>query len=236
VSNIPWWGYVALAGLAWGTYVPIIFYGGTVLGGTPGARLMGILCVGVAYFVLGVLFPLVMFTTGQQPWPELKTNGLVFSGLAGVAGAVGAICVVFASSTAVQTAKAEPAFKELADREEILKKGTTADTPERDAELADVRSEMSTYAAKYRLFIAPLIFGLAPVINTLLASVWHPKPGSPWHFEFEPPGWKLVAGIILVGAGAFLVLYSHGESEVKKKAGPAPKPAVAVADPGRPGA
>ena len=31
MSNIPWWGYVILAGLAWGTYVPIIFYGGTEL-------------------------------------------------------------------------------------------------------------------------------------------------------------------------------------------------------------
>ncbi|HJZ57884.1 MAG TPA: hypothetical protein VKE74_23195, partial [Gemmataceae bacterium] len=59
--NIPWWGYVILAGLAWGTYVPIIFYGGSVLGGTVGSRLMAILCVGVAYFVLGVLFPLVVF-------------------------------------------------------------------------------------------------------------------------------------------------------------------------------
>ena len=29
--NVPWWGYVLLAGLAWGTYVPIIFYGGTEL-------------------------------------------------------------------------------------------------------------------------------------------------------------------------------------------------------------
>ena len=42
MSNIPWWGYVILAGLAWGTYVPIIFYGGSVLGGTVGSRLMAI--------------------------------------------------------------------------------------------------------------------------------------------------------------------------------------------------
>ena len=56
MSNIPWWGYVILAGLAWGTYVPIIFYGGTELTtrpGTIGGRLASILCVGVAYFVLG---------------------------------------------------------------------------------------------------------------------------------------------------------------------------------------
>jgi hypothetical protein len=39
--------------------------------------------------------------------PEWKTNGLIFSGLAGVAGAVGAICVIFASKAAVDAAKTE---------------------------------------------------------------------------------------------------------------------------------
>jgi len=210
VNNIPWWGYVALAGLAWGTYVPIIFYGGTVLGGNPSARLMAILCVGVAYFVLGVLFPLAMFATGQQPWPEMKTNGLVFSGLAGVAGAVGAICVIFASSSAVRTAKSEPAYQEMEARKAAIDKevadGTSGDPAQRKQESAALKGEMDTYAGKYRLFIAPLIFGLAPVINTLLASLWHPKAGNPWNFDFEPPGWKLVAGIVLVEAGVFLYL------------------------------
>src|SRR5438128_2893262 len=147
-----WLVYVALAGLAWGTYVPIIFYGGSELGGKPNARLMAILCVGIAYFVIGVLFPLILFLTGQYDWPELKTTGLVFAGLAGVAGAVGAICVVFASSAAVAQAKA-------------------AGLP----------------PATYRMYIAPLIFGLAPVINTLIASVWHPdaKTGEAWIFHFE---------------------------------------------------
>ena len=41
--------------------------------------------------------------------------------------------------------------------------------------------------ATYRIYIAPLIFALAPVINTLLSLVWHPKPGDPWHFDFELP-------------------------------------------------
>jgi len=173
--NIPWWGYVILAGLAWGTYVPIIFYGGSVLGGTVGSRLMAILCVGVAYFVLGVLFPLVVFLAGQQEWPPLRTIGLVFAGLAGVAGAVGAICVVFASSAAVQAAK-----------------------------------DSGLPPATYRMYIAPLIFGLAPVINTLVASVWHPDPkaGDAWIFHLELPGWKLLAGILLVGVGVYLVLMS----------------------------
>src|SRR5918912_2345151 len=105
--NIPWWGYVVLAGLSWGTYVPIIFYGGSELGGKSNARLLAILCVGVAYFVIGVLFPLFMFLSRQEERPTLKTTGLVFAGLAGVAGAVGAICVVFASSAAVKQAVAD---------------------------------------------------------------------------------------------------------------------------------
>src|SRR5437667_12863194 len=99
--SIPWWGYVLLAGLAWGTYVPIIFYGGSELGGKASSRLMAILCVGVAYFVLAVVVPLALFLSGQEQWPPLTTTGLVFSGLAGVAGAVGAICVVFASKAAM---------------------------------------------------------------------------------------------------------------------------------------
>jgi hypothetical protein len=193
--SIPWWGYVILAGLAWGTYVPIIFFGGSELGGKANARLMAILCVGIAYFVLAVVVPMVLFLTGQEEWPTLKTTGLVFSGLAGVAGAVGAICVVFASSAAVKQAAAD-----------------------------------GVNPATYRIYIAPLIFGLAPVINTLLSSVWHPKAGDPWHFDVELPGWKLGAGILLVAAGTFLVLYSKEEAEAGK-AKPAPSPAPAPSEP-----
>src|SRR5205823_1182387 len=147
---------------------PIIFYGGSVLGGTVGSRLIAILCVGVAYFVLGVLFPLGEFLAGQQEWPPRNTTGQLSAGRTGVGRAVGAICVVFASSAAVAQAK-----------------------------------EVGLPPATYRMYIAPLIFGLAPVINTLIASVWHPDPktGDPWVFHLELPGWKLLAGIVLVGVG-----------------------------------
>jgi hypothetical protein len=189
-----WWlVYVALAGLSWGTYVPLISYGGGELGGKPNARLMAILCVGIAYFLIGVLFPLVMFLSGQYPWPELKGTGLTFAGLAGVAGAVGALCVIFATSSARASAVAA---------------GVNPDT--------------------YRLYIAPLIFGLAPVINTVVSSFWHPR-GDNWsHFAVEVPGWKLWVGILLVGAGAALVLFSKEEAEVTKHSS-APKPPSVVA-------
>jgi uncharacterized membrane protein len=175
-----WLMYVGLAGLSWGTYVPIIFYGGSELGGKANARLMAILCVGAAYFVIGVLFPLVLFLTGQFDWPAMKTTGLVFSSLAGVAGAVGAICVIFATQSARAAAvEANPAAPDA-----------------------------------YRVFIAPLIFGLAPVINTVVSIFWHPSPkDGPLHFGFTMPHPLLWVGIVLVAVGAGLVLYSKEVSE-----------------------
>lgn len=190
---IPWWGYVIAAGLAWGVYVPIIFYGGTELTtrpGTVGGRLASILCVGVAYTVMAVAIPLVLMATREDAKPEWKLNGLIFSGLAGVAGAVGAICVIFASKAAVDAAKLE-----------------------------------GVEPATYRVYIAPLIFCLAPLVNTLLSLVWHPKKGDPWHFGFEVPTWHLPLGIVLVAAGTFLVLYSKEAAEAQK-GGPKPTPAA----------
>lgn len=187
-----WLLYVALAGLAWGTYVPLIFYGGNELGKPPGNRLMAILCVGVAYFVLAVAIPLALFLSKQTEWPDIKTTGLVFSSLAGVAGAVGALCVIFATSSAIAQAKSEEV-------------------------------NINTY----KLYIAPLIFGLAPVINTIVSSFWHPEPGNPFNFSVELPGWKLWVGILLVGLGAGLVLFSKEEAESHK--GPARPKQVATA-------
>lgn len=177
-----WVLYVALAGLSWGTYVPLIFFGGSELGGKPNARLMAILCVGVAYFVIGVLVPLVLFLTGQYAWPTVNATGLTFASLAGVAGAVGAICVIFSTQAAMKAA-------------------------------GDAGLPRETF----KVFIAPLIFGLAPVINVLVSSVWHPKTGDAFHFGFKSPHPLLWAGILLVGVGAALVLYSKELTEAAEK-------------------
>jgi hypothetical protein len=196
MGKYEWLLYVSLAGLAWGTYVPIIFFGGNELSARPGpsGRFMSILCVGGAYFVIGVLLPLLMFATGWAgvKWSDvnLGASGLTFASLAGVAGAVGAICVIFATTSAMGAAR---------------EAGLPRDT--------------------YKVFIAPLIFGLAPVINVLVSMVWHPKAGEPMHFGLDLPGWKLWLGIILVGVGAALVLFSKEEAEAHKHTG-AKKPAV----------
>jgi hypothetical protein len=207
--SIPWWGYVVGAGLAWGTYVPLVFFGGQML--TPadkggiGGRLASILCVGVAYFVMAVVVPLVLMSTRNDARPDWKTVGLIFSGLAGIAGAVGAICVIFASKAAVDQAKAD-----------------------------------GINPATYRIYIAPLIFCLAPLINTVLSSMWHPngKTGEWAVFHVDLPGWKLWLGIVLVAVGTFLVLISKEESETRKAQGKkpgAPSPtAVATTAPAAP--
>ena len=167
MGNKEWLIYVIIAGLAWGTYVPLIAYGGKELDRN---RFAALLCVGVAYVLIAVLFPLVMFLTKQADWPPMKPTGLIFASLAGAAGALGALMVIYAAKAAGQ--------------------GTTS-----------------------AFYIAPLIFGLAPVINTVVSVLWHPKEGSPFHFGFEMPGWKLWAGILLVGLGAALVLFSKEELE-----------------------
>jgi hypothetical protein len=202
MGKYEWLLYVAMAGLAWGTYVPIIFYGGNELSAKPGpsGRFMAILCVGAAYFVIGVLLPLLMFTTGWAgvKWGDvnLAPSGLTFASLAGVAGALGAIGVIFATTSAMGAA--------------------------RDAGLPrDI----------YKVFIAPLIFGLAPVINVLVSMVWHPEKGDPWHFGLKLPHPLLWVGIVLVGVGAGLVLYSKELTEGEEKKPPPEKASTALAAP-----
>jgi hypothetical protein len=206
MGKYEWLFYVALAGLAWGTYVPIIFYGGNELSAKPGAsgRFMAILCVGGAYFVIGVLLPILMFSTGWlgANWGDVNKGaaGLTFASLAGVAGAVGAICVIFATSSAIGAAKDA---------------GLRPDT--------------------YKVFIAPLIFGLAPVINVLVSMVWHPQKGEPWHFGLKSAHPVLWVGIVLVGVGAALVLYSKELTEAgEKKEAPVPAKTEAAAPPAHP--
>jgi hypothetical protein len=152
---------------------------------------MAILCVGGAYFVIGVLLPLLMFATGWlgAKWSDVNagSSGLVFASLAGVAGAVGAICVIFATSSAIGAARGA---------------GLRPDT--------------------YKVFIAPLIFGLAPVINVLVSMVWHPERGAPWHFGLKSAHPLLWVGIVLVGVGAGLVLYSKELTEAGEQKAPPP--------------
>ncbi|HEV3448782.1 MAG TPA: hypothetical protein VG099_29365 [Gemmataceae bacterium] len=174
-----WMFFVALAGLSWGVYVPLIAQGGKLLKSSYGS----FLCVGVAYFLIAVIYPLVIFWV-RGKMPQWNATGITFATLAGVAGALGALCVIFAT---------------------FEYKGP-------------------------RIYVAPVIFGLAPLINTVVSLFWHPDK-SPLHFSLPEtsPHWTLYVGIILTGLGAALVLYSKESAESHAHAGkPAPVAAVSV--------
>lgn len=207
-----------LAGLSWGTYVPIIFFGGSELGGKPGARLAAIMCVGVAYLVLAIVIPGVLFLMREDQRNEvnLTSNGLVFASLAGVMGAVGAICVVFASKEAMgagsETYKAEMAAL-VAERDAAAEDQKEAVS----ARITALEKDKEAHLTKYRILIAPLIFSIAPIVNTLLSSFWDPKPGKWAHFEWNSPPPLFWVGILLVAVGTGLVLYSKEQAEQERK-------------------
>ncbi len=82
------------AALSWGLYGPALHRGQVALG----SPMRALLCVGVAYFLIGVLVPVA--TLGYQG----ELNGFTMKGslaatLGGVLGAVGAVCIIFAFRT-----------------------------------------------------------------------------------------------------------------------------------------
>lgn len=91
--------FVAGAALSWGIYVPVVHEATTKLG----SNLRAFLMVGVAYFLVAVLIPAVfIFLLNSDPTAKdpSKLNWLMPNMLwgitAGTAGALGALCVIFA--------------------------------------------------------------------------------------------------------------------------------------------
>lgn len=66
------------------------------------------------------------------------------------------------------------------------------------------------------LFIAPLVFAGAPIVNAIVSLLWHPP-------QEGRPDWKFFTGIVMAAVGAGLVLYSKAELDARK-----PKPAPTV--------
>ena len=79
------------AALAWGLYGPVLHRGQVALGNP----MRALLCVGVAYFLIGVLVPIANLSyQGQLQGFTMKSSLTATAG--GVLGALGAICIIFA--------------------------------------------------------------------------------------------------------------------------------------------
>src|SRR5919106_2753444 len=142
-----WIVFVAGAVLSWGLYGPAL-HRGQVLLGNP---LKALLCVGVAYFLIGVLIP-VAGLASQGNLSGFNQTGLMVATIAGALGAVGAACIIWAFRT-----------------------------------------------GGLPVYVMPLVFGGAPIVNVLLSMVIHPPKVAP-----NP---MLYVGFVMASLGAGMVLY-----------------------------
>ena len=142
-----WVLFVIGAVLSWGVYGVLLHKGGVQLGNP----LKALLCVGVAYFLIGVLVP-VATLSAQGGLGTFNSDGLWSATIAGALGAIGAACIIYAFR-----------FGGLP------------------------------------LYVMPLVFGGAPIVNVALTMVMHPPKSA-----VSP---MLYAGFALASVGAAMVLY-----------------------------
>ena len=142
-----WVIFVAGAVLSWGAYGALLYLGQTQLGNP----LKALLCVGAAYFLIGVMIPVAALAS-QGSLNNFNSSGLITATIAGALGAAGAACIIWA-------------FK-------------TGGLP---------------------VYVMPLVFGGAPIVNVALAMVIHPPKSA-----VSP---MLYAGFALASVGAAMVLY-----------------------------
>jgi len=86
-----WIIFVVGAILSWGVYGPALHKGQVQLGNP----LKALLCVGLAYFLLGVLVPVAALSS-QGGVHGFSTGGSIWAGIGGALGALGAICIIWA--------------------------------------------------------------------------------------------------------------------------------------------
>ena len=116
-----------------------------------GNPLKALLCVGAAYFLIGVIIPVIALSS-QGSLSNFDSTGLVTATIAGALGAAGAACIIWAFRT-----------------------------------------------GGLPVYVMPLVFGGAPLINVLYTMYIHPPKAG-----INP---LMYAGFALVSVGAGMVLY-----------------------------
>jgi hypothetical protein len=142
-----WIYFVVGAVLCWGTYGPILHKGQVALGNPLRALLM----VGLAYFLVGVLVPVITLSS-QGQLNGFNLDGSISALAGGALGALGAVCIIFAF---------------------------------RNGGLP--------------IYVMPLVFGGAPVVNVLFTMAMHPPKSA-----VNP---LLYLGFLLAAGGGAMVLY-----------------------------
>ena len=142
-----WVFFVAGAALCWGAYGVILQLGQIQLG----SPLKALLCVGFAYFLIGVLVPLLGLSA-QGGLGGFNAGGVTRATIGGALGALGAVCIIYA-------------FR----------------------------------FGGIPVYVMPLVFGGAPIVNTLFSMTLNPPK--------DPINPMMYLGILLASCGASMVLY-----------------------------
>ena len=142
-----WSVFVAGAVLSWGAYGALLQRGQVQLGNP----LKALLCVGAAYFLIGVIVPVISLSA-QGGLAGFSGAGLMSATTAGALGAAGAACIIWA-------------FK----------------------------------AGGLPIYVMPLVFGGAPIVNVLLIMAMYPPKSTPNPLFY--------LGVVLTAIGAGMVLY-----------------------------
>ncbi len=86
-----WLAYAIGAVLSWGVYGAMLHQGQVKLGNP----MRALLCVGVAYFLIGVLVPVAALFSQGQGLRGFGASGTTFATVAGALGALGAACIIY---------------------------------------------------------------------------------------------------------------------------------------------
>ena len=86
-----WIMFALGAVLSWGFYGVALHKGQVELG----SPLKALLCVGGAYFLIGVLAPVIALS-GQGGLTAFNLSGTIWASLGGALGAIGAVCIIYA--------------------------------------------------------------------------------------------------------------------------------------------
>lgn len=174
--------FVAGAALSWGVYVPMVHGAAMKLQ----SNLRAFLFVGVAYFLVAVLVPAVLifamkFDPTAKANPNFNAIPIMWGIGAGVAGALGALFVIFAATNA---------------------------------------------GAEGVIYVAPLVFAGAPIINTF-ATIYY------FHPVKTLPDWRFFLGLAFAVVGAAMVMLfkpvdetPHSTAQVSAVKAPAEATAV----------
>src|SRR2546429_1808981 len=93
--GLTWLAFAMLTVVSWGVYGVFLHTGQVAMQDPVNGRYKAFLFVGLAYFLTAVLAPLALLLMNGASW-QMPVKGMTWSLVAGIAGAVGAFCVLLA--------------------------------------------------------------------------------------------------------------------------------------------